>query len=337
MVQSIDEQLNTITQDVADTYTALGAKGATLPTKKGTSNLKATVDSLPKGGFPNKLYNVDANGTVTALSDTFNEDTFKGIVKVESGFDFFFYSQDKEGYICFPDLETISGKAFTNADNSDSSIGLSSWSKRYVSVNSFPKLRVVSNSYAMSGWLLNVKTGIDFKELKIFRGDFKINNFVTEPFYIKMDKLTEAGSMWYLFGYSPITEFSCNSLVTAESNSFGRTFSNCKSLTKVSFASLNRMLDDSFQYTFSYCTSLQSIDFSGVQKLYLYGTFFGCSSLKTLSFPKATNIKLYATPFSGCTALTEIHFRADMQATVEALPDYASKWGATNATIYFDL
>lgn len=46
MVQSIDEQLDTITQDVADTYTALGAKGATLPAKKGTSNLKAAVDSF---------------------------------------------------------------------------------------------------------------------------------------------------------------------------------------------------------------------------------------------------------------------------------------------------
>ena len=336
MVQSIDEQLDTITQDVADTYTALGAKGATLPAKKGTSNLKATVDSLPKSGFPNKLYNVDANGTVTTLSDTFNEDTFKGIVHVESGFNFFFYSQDKEGYICFPDLEIVNGKAFKRADTPGGDVGLSSWSKRYVSVNSFPRLKQILTD-AMSGWVLNVKTGIDFKELEICRGDFKINNFVTEPFYIKMDKVVRVGRMWHLFSQSPITEFSCNSLETAEANSLGYTFSNCNSLTKVSFASLKKMLDDSFQYTFLYCTSLQSFDFSEVQKLYLYGTFFGCSSLKTLSFPKATNIKIYATPFSGCKALTEIHFRADMKATVEALPDYASKWGATNATIYFDL
>ena len=33
----------------------------------------------------------------------------------------------------------------------------------------------------------------------------------------------------------------------------------------------------------------------------------------------------------------EIHFRTDMQATVEALPAYAQKFGATNATVYFDL
>lgn len=52
MVQSIDEQLDTITQDVVDTYTALGAKGATLPAKKGTSNLKATVEAL--SGYASK-------------------------------------------------------------------------------------------------------------------------------------------------------------------------------------------------------------------------------------------------------------------------------------------
>ena len=80
MVQSIDEQLNTITQDVADTYTALGAKGATLPTKKGTSNLKATVDSLPKGGFPYQLYSVNADGITVRPTQVLDKNTFANIV-----------------------------------------------------------------------------------------------------------------------------------------------------------------------------------------------------------------------------------------------------------------
>ena len=37
------------------------------------------------------------------------------------------------------------------------------------------------------------------------------------------------------------------------------------------------------------------------------------------------------------TDVEEIHFRADAQATIEALDGYANKFGATNATIYFDL
>ena len=41
--------------------------------------------------------------------------------------------------------------------------------------------------------------------------------------------------------------------------------------------------------------------------------------------------------FANCYNLTEIHFRSDMRSTVEALPGYDSKWGATSATVYFDL
>ena len=41
--------------------------------------------------------------------------------------------------------------------------------------------------------------------------------------------------------------------------------------------------------------------------------------------------------FQGCSLLTEIHFRRDSQAVIEALQKYEDKWGAPNATIYFDL
>jgi hypothetical protein len=41
--------------------------------------------------------------------------------------------------------------------------------------------------------------------------------------------------------------------------------------------------------------------------------------------------------FQYCTGITEIHFRADAQATIEATSGYSDKFGATNATIYFDL
>ena len=63
--------------------------------------------------------------------------------------------------------------------------------------------------------------------------------------------------------------------------------------------------------------------------------FYNCTALTTVSLPEATSIGNYA--FSKCTALTEIHFSAANQATIEALSSYSSKFGATNATIYFDL
>lgn len=72
--------------------------------------------------------------------------------------------------------------------------------------------------------------------------------------------------------------------------------------------------------------------------------WFKQSTVKKIYFPMLTNISTSAfgtnnsySAFYGCTALTEIHFRADMQATIEAMSQYANKWGATNATIYFSL
>lgn len=83
---------------------------------------------------------------------------------------------------------------------------------------------------------------------------------------------------------------------------------------------------------------LQSIDSNGFSSC-----FSGCISLENISFPSLTTVKTnsfgesYAYAFNGCTKLLEIHFRADAQAAIEAMTGYADKWGATNATIYFDL
>lgn len=41
--------------------------------------------------------------------------------------------------------------------------------------------------------------------------------------------------------------------------------------------------------------------------------------------------------FADCTGLLEIHFRADAQATIEGLSGYSSKFGASSASIFFDL
>lgn len=71
---------------------------------------------------------------------------------------------------------------------------------------------------------------------------------------------------------------------------------------------------------------------------------FNNCKITSIRFPKLTVVdsSVFGSTsvngiFSGCTALTEIHFRADMQAMVEAMSGYSAKWGATNATIYFDL
>lgn len=97
----------------------------------------------------------------------------------------------------------------------------------------------------------------------------------------------------------------------------------------------------------------------------LFDAFNGCTGITSVNFPKLTEIGTcglnYA--FCGCTGLTgnvefpalisigsngllnaflntnitEIHFKADVKSVVEAQASYSSKFGASNATIYFDL
>lgn len=85
---------------------------------------------------------------------------------------------------------------------------------------------------------------------------------------------------------------------------------------------------------FDYCIKLTDVNLPVCTKLSSYA-FRDCKQLEQINLPVCTSIADDA--FDGCTALTEIHFAAANQATIEALSRYASKFGATNATIYFDL
>lgn len=72
---------------------------------------------------------------------------------------------------------------------------------------------------------------------------------------------------------------------------------------------------------------------------------FKGSKCSRVDFPALTNVSpenafgtgSFNAVFASNTALTEIHFRADAQAMIESLSGYASKFGATNASIIFDL
>ena len=71
---------------------------------------------------------------------------------------------------------------------------------------------------------------------------------------------------------------------------------------------------------------------------------FAYSNVTKVYFPDLTYIDSFALgaysateAFKSCTDLTEIHFPAALQSQVESMSRYSNKWGATNATIYFDL
>lgn len=68
--------------------------------------------------------------------------------------------------------------------------------------------------------------------------------------------------------------------------------------------------------------------------------FWGCSSLQSVHFPSLTTIveqHSFTNIFLGCNNLTEIHFKTSIKSIIEGLDGYSEKFGAINATIYFDL
>lgn len=68
--------------------------------------------------------------------------------------------------------------------------------------------------------------------------------------------------------------------------------------------------------------------------------FWGCSSLQSVHFPSLTTIveqHSFTNIFLGCNNLTEIHFKTSIKSIIEGLDGYSEKFGAINATIYFNL
>ena len=124
-------------------------------------------------------------------------------------------------------------------------------------------------------------------------------------------------------------------------------FYDCTGLTNMDLHSLQSVGFQGLFYAFRGCTGITSVDLSSLQSVGNQGmcyVFYNCTGLTKISFPSLTDVQAnsFASTtsngaFRGCTGITEIHFRADMQATIEAMSQYANKWGATNATIYFDL
>lgn len=170
----------------------------------------------------------------------------------------------------------------------------------------FPDLELISGSNAMSN-------------------SFRNNEVLKTASFPKLKKISGSNAMYYVFYQcSSLESLSFDELETIEGQqSFYYVAYNCTKLTDISFPKLAK-IDGSyaFYYAFQFCTSLQRVDFPELKEVTKVDTFGGTSTNET---------------FRSCTSLTEIHFRADMQSTIEKQTRYTNKFGATNATIYFDL
>ncbi len=158
--------------------------------------------------------------------------------------------------------------------------------------------------------------------------------------------------------------YDCSSLTSVElptATSIGSSaFYDCSSLTSVELPTATSIGD----YAFCGCTQLTSVELPAVKKLSnmqyafentsalkyaLFGIetwsdqwgtvsrYTNSTNLSRIDLPNCTSVTVSNAFSQYLPALTEIHFAAANKETIEASTYYSTKWGATNATIYFDL
>lgn len=138
-----------------------------------------------------------------------------------------------------------------------------------------------------------------------------------------LTELSGSQACYYMFYSSGITELNLDNLTTISGNSACYYMFAQSDIVQMNFKSLTTISGPSAcRYMFNMCKSFVRVDFPALTSV-VNGALGS-----TLA---STGI------FANCSALVEIHFRADAQAMIEALQGYSVKWGATNATIYFDL
>ena len=138
-------------------------------------------------------------------------------------------------------------------------------------------------------------------------------------------------------------------------------FQNCSSLTDLDFPKVTKVNN----WAFAYCSNLKTLKLPALESLSTYSYVLGnVTGIEYVVFGIETfsdgwdgvtrftvNSKLTRLDFPNCKSITkatafatnylpnlaELHFGAANQSTIEALNGYDTKFGATNATIYFDL
>jgi hypothetical protein len=161
-----------------------------------------------------------------------------------------------------------------------------------------------------------------------------------------VQKIGPSGLINAFWDCSGIESVNLSSLQSVDNSGMYWAFRGCYKIKRVDLSSLQSVAYNGLCDSFNGCSGIESVNLSSLQSVDGAGLAyaFRTSKITTMSFPALTSVvdgcfgsASYNYTFGSCTALTEIHFRADMQATIEALNGYSDKWGASNATIYFDL
>ena len=139
-----------------------------------------------------------------------------------------------------------------------------------------------------------------------------------------------------------------NPIITSNVFGFTEAFQYCDfSNASINFDIITSIGPNGFYGAFKRCKLPAEIRFTNLTEIthtYAFREAFSqTTGCKRYFFPSLTSVTSDAfgngsrLTWYNATDVEEIHFRADMQATIEAVTEYSSKFGATNCAIYFDL
>ena len=324
---TITTEISKLQENLANAYSSIEEKGATLPTNQNFDNLATAIDSIPSGS--SSKYNLtidsfigdtDING-VLKTPTMVNDISFTGVTDIaNSGLRGRFNGSNLTS-VSFPSLTTISGLlALSDAFRS---------CHQLTSV-SFPLLANISGDNACSSaWngCSNLTT-IDFQSLTTILSD---------------------SAFYYAFQMcSKLTSMSFPSLTTISGNSaFYYAFQSCYDLTSVSFPSLTTISGNSaLQFIFSSCSKLTSMSFPSLMDISLSTSTFTYAfamcgnltdvyfnALKTTSF--GSNINQFNNMMGsnyGKTTICTLHFPSNLESTIQTLTGYPL-FGGSNGKV----
>jgi hypothetical protein len=366
---AVADEITRIKGNIASAYSSAGAKGATLPAVQNSANLAGCIDTITGGGggepvnkknlgitIDDLISDVNENGLYKDSSNTFTFDASKiqhlGVswFKLPDGTTE--YVVDALAYKFYNNKRLVGTIDLSNLARQTDSLDCCEYAFSGTSIDTaiMPReilsYNVLTFGNTFEGCLfLSTVTfgGTDYSKLSLsatFSGCKKLKT---------VNGLENITSLNYMSNaFSNCEELESIDLGLLEScNTISYAFKGCKKLKTANLASIKNIKTGSA--LFQDCVALISVDLSSLETLqssaFTYA-FQGCSKIPSLSFPSLISIQSnsfgtgsysgYA--FKNCTALTEIHFRADMQATIEAMSGYSAKWGApSTCTIYFDL
>lgn len=303
---TIAEQLTSLANTKTAIKDAIVAKGV------------AVADTDPFSAYPAKIGQIESSGGTPATKFGVSIDNLLGDVD-ENGK----YTASAEGFVFDGSgIKSIGKNGFY----------FSFYNNERIQEALFPDLEEIGEYGFQQTFYGTRITRISLGKVRVVNKNYALNNIAS---YLKT-KLAE-------LPIGNIEELSGSSVAYAAfTSSFGGTATGLYNLRIISGSSAcGYMLNGSSFLTDIQLDSLESIyGYAACQNM-----FGNCKALEKAYFYSLTEVLTASAlgtsssngMFNNCTAMTEIHFRKDAQEVIESLSGYPSKFGAANATIYFDI